>query len=201
MLLSEFEIGDIVESNGVKIECLGVTKESDPYKKSLPAHKGRIIELSGKWNECPVGEIYYDFCVIHNQWKLVQKANKKKESNMFNIFNSNEQIKMNKEIFTQETEKQIGKFILQQIRETEFYKDLPGFVRSFLDKPYGNWIVVNVLIFATNFYSGKFSSELDRFKTCLLRASVSEMGDSYVNSFFDSLISKIKDKFPKKDEE
>ena len=156
---------------------------------------------STKIRRYKAGDIIYTFNSDVDDWKLVQKANKKKENNMFNIFNSNEQIKMNKEIFTQETEKQIGKFILQQIRETEFYKDLPGFIRAFLDKPYGNWIVVNVLIFATNFYSGKFSSELDRLKTCLLRASVSEMGDSYVNSFFDSLISKIKDKFPKKDEE
>lgn len=200
MKLSDFEIGDIVECKGGIIEYLGETKESDPYKNSLPAKKGKIIR-NKSWPGYSSGEIHYDFSVIHDEWKLVQKANKKKENNMFDIFNSNEQIKMNKEIFTQETEKQIGKFILQQIRETEFYKDLPGFIRAFLDKPYGNWIVVNVLIFATNFYSGKFSSELDRFKTCLLRASVSEMGDSYVNSFFDSLISKIKDKFPKKDEE
>lgn len=200
MKLSEFEIGDIVESESGIIEYLGETKENDNYKNILPARKGKII-INRNWSKYSAGDIHYDFSPNYSEWKLVQKANKKKESNMFNIFNSNEQIKMNKEIFAQETEKQIGKFILQQIRETEFYKDLPGFIRAFLDKPYGNWIVVNVLIFATNFYSGKFSSELDRFKTCLLRASVSEMGDSYVNSFFDSLISKIKDKFPKKDEE
>lgn len=190
MKLSEFEIGDIVGGCGIVIEYLGPNGNSQ---------KGKLI--SGKIGSYKAGDIIDAFNSDVDEWKLVQKANKKKENGMFNIFNSNEQIKMNKEIFTQETEKQIGKFILQQIRETEFYKDLPGFVRSFLDKPYGNWIVVNVLIFATNFYSGKFSSELDRFKTCLLRASVSEMGDSYVNSFFDSLISKIKDKFPNKDEE
>ena len=200
MLLSEFEIGDIVECEQGTIEYFGETKDSDPHKKPLPAKKGKLIVNKG-WDGYSIGDIIFDLNPYFNNWKLVQKANKKKENSMFNFFNSNEQIKMNKEIFTQETEKQIGKFILQQIRETEFYKDLPGIVRSFLDKPYGNWIVVNVLIFATNFYSGKFSSELDRFKTCLLRASVSEMGDSYVNSFFDSLISKIKDKFPKKDEE
>lgn len=200
MKLSEFEIGDIVECIDGTIEYLGETKETDPHKRPLPARKGKLIKI-GSFKGYKIGDIHYDLNPDFSEWKLVQKANKKKENNMFNIFNSNEQIKMNKEIFTQETEKQIGKFILQQIRETEFYKDLPGFIRAFLDKPYGNWIVVNVLIFATNFYSGKFSSELDRFKTCLLRASVSEMGDSYVNSFFDSLISKIKDKFPKKDEE
>ena len=190
MKLSGFKIGDIVGGCDIVIEYLG---PNGNYQK------GKLI--SGKIRQYKAGDIIYTLNSDVDEWKLVQKANKKKENGMFNIFNSNEQIKMNKEIFTQETEKQIGKFILQQIRETEFYKDLPGFVRSFLDKPYGNWIVVNVLIFATNFYSGKFSSELDRFKTCLLRASVSEMGDSYVNSFFDSLISKIKDKFPKKDEE
>lgn len=187
--IMDFEPGDIIRdiSNNQVSEVLselhkGIYTRKVISKGSSPRNLGQIITTSGSYDN----------------FTLVKKSeNSKKETKMFN--NAKEQINMNKEIAIQESEKQLGKIILDQVEELDLFKDLPGFVQDFLKKPFGKWITVNSLIFLSNFYTGPMKEELDYVKRGLLRASYSELGDTYINNFFNKILANIKDKLPKKD--
>lgn len=191
--IMDFEPGDIIkaESYDFMEESLVLSEKGDNG-----CYKRKVLKI-GYNNQNIIGNIYtsnpdYDL------WTLVKKSeNSKKETKMFN--NAKEQINMNKEIAIQESEKQLGKIILDQVEELDLFKDLPGFVQDFLKKPFGKWITVNSLIFLSNFYTGPMKEELDYVKRGLLRASYSELGDTYINNFFNKILANIKDKLPKKE--
>ena len=193
--ISDFEPGDIIKFDGNTLygfeEALVLSEkcEYDTYKR-------KVLKVGGN-NSNVVGKIYPSNPSFY-LWTLVKKSeNSKKETKMFN--NAKEQINMNKEIAIQESEKQLGKIILDQVEELDLFKDLPGFVQDFLKKPFGKWITVNSLIFLSNFYTGPMKEELDYVKRGLLRASYSELGDTYINNFFNKILANIKDNLPKKD--
>lgn len=192
--IMDFEPGDVIKSISYNFmeEALVLSEKGDNG-----CYKRKIIKAGGNNNNV-VGEIYTSNPDYDN-WSLVKKSenSKEKETKMFN--NAKEQINMNKEIAIQESEKQLGKLILDQVEELDLFKDLPGFVQDFLKKPFGKWITVNSLIFLSNFYTGPMKEELDYVKRGLLRASYSELGDTYINNFFNKILANIKDKLPKKD--
>jgi hypothetical protein len=182
--IMDFEPGDIIspENKSIQYEVLGYDKDTNEYKIKI-VKTGEIRDAQ---------ENYDGFILVKKSEK-----SKEKETKMFN--NAKEQINMNKEIAIQESEKQLGKIILDQVEELDLFKDLPGFVQDFLKKPFGKWITVNSLIFLSNFYTGPMKEELDYVKRGLLRASYSELGDTYINNFFNKILANIKDKLPKKD--
>ncbi len=59
--------------------------------------------------------------------------------------------------------------------------------------------MVNGIIFLSNFYTGPMKEELNYLKSGLLRASYSDLGDTYVNNFFNKILTTIKEKLPKKE--
>lgn len=192
--IMDFEPGDIIKSTRTDFieEALVLSEKcSDGW------YKRKILTVGGI-NKNVLGVIYPSNPEF-DKWVLVKKSekSKEKETKMFN--NAKEQINMNKEIAIQESEKQLGKIILDQVEELDLFKDLPGFVQDFLKKPFGKWVTVNSLIFLSNFYTGPMKEELDYVKRGLLRASYSELGDTYINNFFNKILANIKDKLPKKE--
>lgn len=189
----DFEPGDVIKAEIYNFmeEALVLSEKGDNG-----CYKRKVLKTGGT-NQNGIGNIYTSSS-NYDLWSLVKKSeNSKKETKMFN--NTKEQINMNKEIAIQESEKQLGKIILDQVEELDLFKDLPGFVQDFLKKPFGKWITVNSLIFLSNFYTGPMKEELDYVKRGLLRASYSELGDTYINNFFNKILANIKDKLPKKE--
>jgi len=183
----DFEPGDIIKCNSIS-EVLSEIGSNGVYKRKILDPLESSLKINSILESNPE----------NSGWVLVKKSeNSKKETKMFN--NAKEQINMNKEIAIQESEKQLGKIILDQVEELDLFKDLPGFIQDFLKKPFGKWITVNSLIFLSNFYTGPMKEELDYVKRGLLRASYSELGDTYINNFFNKILANIKDKLPKKD--
>ncbi len=191
--IMDFEPGDVIKAEIYNFmeEALVLSEKGDNG-----CYKRKVLKTGGT-NQNGIGNIYTSSS-NYDLWSLVKKSeNSKKETKMFN--NTKEQINMNKEIAIQESEKQLGKIILDQVEELDLFKDLPGFVQDFLKKPFGKWITVNSLIFLSNFYTGPMKEELDYVKRGLLRASYSELGDTYINNFFNKILANIKDKLPKKE--
>lgn len=191
--IMDFEPGDIIKAEIYNFmeEALVLSEKGDNG-----CYKRKVLKTGGT-NQNVIGNIYTSSS-DYDLWSLVKKSeNSKKETKMFN--NAKEQINMNKEIAIQESEKQLGKIILDQVEELDLFKDLPGFAQDFLKKPFGKWITVNSLIFLSNFYTGPMKEELDYVKRGLLRASYSELGDTYINNFFNKILANIKDKLPKKE--
>jgi len=191
--IMDFEPGDVIKAEIYNFmeEALVLSEKGDNG-----CYKRKVLKTGGT-NQNGIGNIYTSSS-NYDLWSLVKKSeNSKKETKMFN--NTKEQINMNKEIAIQESEKQLGKIILDQVEELDLFKDLPGFVQDFLKKPFGKWITVSSLIFLSNFYTGPMKEELDYVKRGLLRASYSELGDTYINNFFNKILANIKDKLPKKE--
>lgn len=186
--IMDFEPGDVIKCNTISL-VLPEIGSNGVYKRKILDPGNTVLKINS------IEETNPD----NNGWSLVKKSenSKEKETKMFNI--AKEQINMNKDIAIQESEKQLGKIILDQVEELDLFKDLPGFVQDFLKKPFGKWITVNSLIFLSNFYTGPMKEELDYVKRGLLRASYSELGDTYINNFFNKILANIKDKLPKKD--
>lgn len=188
--IMDFEPGDIIKSEyGAVSKVLNEISELGNPLLTIIEHETDKTAIGKTVTSDP----------NYDKFTLVKKSenSKEKETKMFN--NAKEQINMNKEIAIQESEKQLGKIILDQVEELDLFKDLPGFVQDFLKKPFGKWITVNSLIFLSNFYTGPMKEELDYVKRGLLRASYSELGDTYINNFFNKILANIKDKLPKKE--
>ncbi len=113
MRVSQCKNGDIVSYDKTTVKVI----DGPALKVQFLIRYGQLCE-----NNIKTETLIHDDDV----WIMVKRSQIEGENSMFK--NVKSQIDMNKEIAIQESEKQLGKIILDQVKESDLFKELPGFI-------------------------------------------------------------------------